>query len=91
MKLMFEPLGLVWSCAWILLALLLMSLARQVPALVVWVPVFVVWSPPRWGVGGLAGIAPAMIKAERLLFGIDLLFCAAFAFSFWQTYCSRHV
>lgn len=38
--------------------------------------------PPRWGVRRLAGIAPAMINAERLLLGIDLLFYAAFAFLF---------
>lgn len=71
-----------------------MFLARQVLASMVWAPVFIVWakwSPPRRGAGGLAGIAPAMINAERFLFGIDLLFCAAFAFSFWQTYCPRHV
>lgn len=77
-----------------LVGLLLASLAQQVPALVVLAPIFLVWgkwSPPGWGAGGLTGIAPVMINAERLLFGIDLLFCAAFAFLFWQTYRPRHV
>lgn len=35
-------------------------------------------------VGG-PGLVPAMIHAEGLLFRIDLLFCAALAFLFWQT------
>lgn len=31
MKSVFEPLGLLWSCAWILVPLLPVSLAGQVP------------------------------------------------------------
>lgn len=30
--------------------------------------------PPRWGVGGLAGIAPVRTNAEMLLFGLIFYF-----------------